>query len=169
MIGFIRHLSQLAAWAAALLFALIGLIVFYEVAMRHAFLAPTSWVEEMARVLQIYGVFLGTAWLVARRQHIRITVLTAYLPPTARFWLARFALLCIAAVSAFSAWQGVELMRFSLSISQTTDTTLELPMWLLQWPVVAGLGLVVLVSVATVVQSFNTPSLLLDDNPGTDG
>lgn len=169
MIGFIRQSSQLAAWAAALLFALIGLIVFYEVAMRHAFLAPTSWVEETARVLQIYGVFLGTAWLVARREHIRITVLTAYLPPRARFWLARFALLCIAAVSAFSAWQGVELMRFSLSIGQTTDTTLELPMWLLQWPVVAGLGLVVLVSVATVIESFRTPSLLFDASPGADG
>ena len=165
VLRWIHRLTRFAAWVAAALFAAIGLIVFYEVAMRHAFLAPTSWVEETARVLQIYGVFLAAAWLVGRREHIRITVLTAQLPPTARVWLSRAALLAIGAVAGVSAWYGLELMLFSIDIGQTTDTTLELPMWLLQGPVVAGLVLIALQVLATVVGSFRAPELLGDDPP----
>ena len=165
MLHLINRLTQVAAVVAAALFAVIGLIVFYEVAMRHAFLAPTSWVEETARVLQIYGVFLASAWLVGRREHIRITVLTAYLPPTAQMWLSRLVLLAIGAVAGISAWYGVELMQFSIDIGQTTDTTLELPMWLLQGPVVVGLTLIVLQALATVAASFHSPELLGGDQP----
>lgn len=165
MLRLIHRMTQAAAGVAAALFAAIGLIVFYEVAMRHAFLAPTSWVEETARVLQIYGVFLAAAWLVGRREHIRITVVTAQLPPAVQAWLARAALLAIGAVAGVSAWYGVELMRFSIDIGQTTDTTLELPMWLLQGPVVAGLALIVLQALATVVGSFRSPALLGGDPP----
>lgn len=168
MVKLIDSLSRAAAWLAAIMFAVIGLIVFYEVAMRHVFLAPTSWVEETARVLQIYAVFLAAAWLVGRREHIRITVLTTYLPEISRLWLARFALLVIAIIATVSAWYGVELMAFSLSIGQTTDTTLELPMWLLQGPVVAGLGLIVLQALATIALSFRSPERLLDNAPPGD-
>ncbi len=165
MLHLINRLTQVAAVVAAALFAVIGLIVFYEVAMRHAFLAPTSWVEETARVLQIYGVFLAAAWLVGRREHIRITVLTTYLPPPVQMWLSRLVLLAIGAVAGISAWYGVELMQFSIDIGQTTDTTLELPMWLLQGPVVVGLTLIVLQALATVAASFHSPELLGGDQP----
>ena len=165
MLHLINHLTHVAAWVAAALFAAIGLIVFYEVAMRHAFLAPTSWVEETARVLQIYGVFLAAAWLVRRREHIRITVLTAHLPPAVQIWLSRFVLLVIGSVAGVSAWYGLELMQFSIDIGQTTDTTLELPMWLLQGPVVAGLTLIVLQVLATVIGSFRSPALLEGEPP----
>jgi len=161
----INRMTQVAAWVAAALFAMIGFIVFYEVAMRHAFLAPTSWVEETARVLQIYGVFLAAAWLVGRRAHIRITVLTAHLPPGVQTWLSRGVLLVIGAVAGISAWYGLGLMQFSIDIGQTTDTTLELPMWLLQGPVVAGLVLIVLQALATVIGSFRSPALLGGEQP----
>ena len=165
MLHLINRMTQVAAWVAAALFAVIGLIVFYEVTMRHAFLAPTSWVEETARVLQIYGVFLAAAWLVGRREHIRITVLTAHLPPAVQTWLSRVVLLVIGAVAGVSAWYGLELMQFSIDIGQTTDTTLELPMWLLQGPVVVGLALIVLQVLATVIGSFRSPGLLAGDQP----
>jgi len=161
----INRMTQVAAWGAAALFAMSGFIVFYEVAMRHAFLAPTSWVEETARVLQIYGVFLAAAWLVGRREHIRITVLTAHLPPGVQTWLSRVVLLVIGAVAGTSAWYGLGLMQFSIDIGQTTDTTLELPMWLLQGPVVAGLVLIVLQALATVIGSFRSPALLGGEQP----
>ena len=165
MLNLITRMTQVAAGVAAALFAAIGLIVFYEVVVRHAFLAPTSWVEETARVLQIYGVFLASAWLVGRREHIRITVLTAHLPPTMQMWLSRVVMLAIGAVAGISAWYGIELMRFSIGIGQTTDTTLELPMWLLQGPVVVGLTLIFLQALATVVASFRSPALLGGDQP----
>ena len=161
----IERLSTWAAWVAAAAFFVIGLIVTYEVVMRYVFLAPTRWVEEISALLQIYAVFFACAWLVARREHIRITVLTTYLPARAQLALARLSLLVIASVAALSAWFGIELMRFSIEMGQATDTTLELPMWIVQAPVAVGLILVALQALATLADSFTTPARLLETAP----
>ena len=46
---------QLGSMALAVIVAIFA----YEVVMRYVFLNPTRWVEESARVLQVYGVFLA--------------------------------------------------------------------------------------------------------------
>lgn len=160
----VRLVGRLSLWcarAAAAAFFVIGVIVAYEVAMRYLFAAPTRWVEETASVLQIWGVFLATAWLVATRGHIRITVLTARLPARARLWCARMGLLAVAAVAAVSAWFAAELIAFTVETGQYTDTTLALPMWLLQAPVAVGLALAALQALASVAASFADPATLL--------
>jgi TRAP-type C4-dicarboxylate transport system permease small subunit len=162
----VAGLSRLCGWLAAAAFFVIGLIVSYEVVMRYVFVAPTRWVEETARVLQIYAVFLGCAWLVARREHIRITVLGDRLAPRPRLWLARAALLAVAASAAAAAWFTVALVRFSILMGQYTDTTLALPMWLLQAPVAVGLALAACQALATVWASFSRPELLLGEGEG---
>ena len=156
----IDRLCALAAGLAAALFFFIGLIVTYEVVMRYVFLNPTRWVEESSRVLQIYAVFLACAWLVGRRDHIRITVVTGWLKTSIQLWLARLSLLLVAVVSGVGAWYSGSLMRFSISIGQRTDSTLELPMWLLQAPLVVGLTLAALQALAVAADSFNHPERL---------
>jgi TRAP-type C4-dicarboxylate transport system permease small subunit len=156
----VAGLSRLCGGLAAAAFFFIGLIVSYEVVMRYVFAAPTRWVEETAGVLQIYAVFLACAWLVARREHIRITVLSDCLPPRLRLWLARAALLAVAASAASAAWFTVGLVRFSIAMGQYTDTTLALPMWLLQAPVAAGLALAACQALATLAASFARPDVL---------
>ena len=84
----IDRLCVVAAGLAAVLFFVIGLIVTYEVVMRYVFLNPTRWVEESARVLQVYGVFLACAWLVGRREHIRIPLFQVCWGPVRNYgWL----------------------------------------------------------------------------------
>ncbi|MBL26641.1 MAG: C4-dicarboxylate ABC transporter substrate-binding protein [Rhodospirillaceae bacterium] len=161
MLRLLDGVSRAAAWAAAVLFALIGLFVTYEVVLRYVFHAPTTWVEEVSRILQIYGVYLAAAWLVATRQHIRIRLLTGRLPPTGRLWCSRFALLFAAAVGVFAAWNAMSLMQFSLMMQERTDTSLALPMWLVQWPVPAGCALLALHALALVGHSFVDPDRLL--------
>ena len=162
----IDRLCKVAAGLAAVLFFIIGLIITYEVVMRYVFLNPTSWVEESARVLQVYAVFLACAWLVGRREHIRISVVTGFLDPSLQLWLSRFSLLLVGAASGIGAWYSIGLMRFSISIGQRTDSTLELPMWLLQAPLVAGLLLCAVQALAVVADSFKNPERLLDSING---
>lgn len=164
----ILRFSRATAWLAAGAFFVIGLIVTYEVVMRYGFSAPTRWVEETARLLQIYGVFLACAWLVARREHIRITVLTARLRPTARAWLARASLIVVAVIAAFAAQSAGDLMVSAIERGERTDSTLELPMWLLHAPVVVGLALAALQALALAYASLSDPSLVTDDSPQTD-
>ncbi len=147
-------LSRVAAALAAAAFVVIGLIVSYEVVMRYVFLAPTRWVEEMARVLQIYGVFLACAWLVAERGHIRIILMTGALPAAARRWADRFALAAAGLVSVIGAWHAAALMRFAIDMAQYTDSTLELPLWVLHAPVAGGLALTAAQAAASLTLSM---------------
>ncbi len=164
----ITSTSKATAWLAAAAFFVIGLIVTYEVVMRYVFTAPTRWVEEIASLLQIYGVFLACAWLVARREHIRITVVTARLPQTVRLWVARASLIVVAAIAAFAAWSASDLAWSTITRGERTDSTLELPMWLLHAPVVVGLGLAALQALATVWASFDDPTVIAEDRPQAD-
>jgi TRAP-type C4-dicarboxylate transport system permease small subunit len=152
------RLSRFAAGLAAAAFFIIGLIVAYEVVMRYVFLAPSRWAEEVAQILQIYAVFLGAAWLTVHRQQIRITVLADRVGPSARRWLDRLALLVAAAVSIAGAWTGAQLIAFSIETGQRTDTTLELPMALVQAPVPVGLALVAVAALVRLAQSFRAGS-----------
>ncbi len=165
IVRWIMGVSRVTAWLAAGAFFVIGLIVTYEVVMRYGFLAPTRWVEETARLLQIYGVFLACAWLVGRREHIRITVLTARLPRGAKVWLGRLSLIVVAAIAAFAAQSAGALMLSAIERGERTDSTLELPMWLLHAPVVIGLGLAALQALALAIASLSEPALIADDDP----
>ena len=120
MTNIVRTIDRFCAWAAGLaaaLFFFIGLIVTYEVVMRYVFLNPTRWVEESSRVLQIYAVFLACAWLVGRREHIRITVITGWVKTGTQLWLARLSLLLVAVVSGVGAWySGSLILRITLCL-----------------------------------------------------
>lgn len=157
-------LSRAGGWLAAVIIVTIGLVVAYEASMRYLFNAPTRWAEETARILQIAMIYFATAFLVARRAHIRITAVTAHVGPAGRLWLGRLAMLFTMAVAGIAAWQALLLLRFSLSIGQRTDSTLELPMWLLQGPLVIGLALAALQALMLLVQSFSEPGLFEDDS-----
>lgn len=164
----VETMSKVSAWFAAAAFFIIGLIVTYEVLMRYVFTAPTRWVEETASLLQIYGVFLACAWLVARREHIRITVITSRLPGSVHLWVARAGLLIVAAIAGFAAWSAIDLMTSAITRGERTDSTLELPMWLLHAPVVIGLGLAALQALATAWASLDDPTLIAEDRPQAD-
>ncbi len=151
----IDRLNRLAATLAAAAFFVIGFIVCYEVVLRYVFLSPSRWVEEVAQILQVYAVFLAAAWLTVRREHIHITAITARLDRSARLWLDRVALAAAATVSIIGAWTGADLIAFSVQTGQRTDTTLELPMWLVQAPVPVGLGLVALAALVRIARSFS--------------
>ena len=150
--------SRAAGWAAAAVFVAIGFAVCHEVVMRYVFLSPTRWVEETARVLQIYGVFLACGWLVGERAHIRVVALTAALPPGGRRWADRFALCAVAAAASVGAWQAAALMRFLIDTGQYTDSTLALPLWALHAPVAGGLALAAAQACASLAESFAEPA-----------
>lgn len=168
-IALLSLLSRAAAYAAAAALMAIGLIVAYEVVMRYVFVAPTRWVEEIAQLLQIYAVFFAGAWLIRRRDHVRITVLTDRLPAAGRLWATRANLLVAGAVTGFASWQGGLLMLSAIARGERTDSTLELPMWLLHGPVTAGLGLAALEALAMLWQSFRDPAALAEGETGSGG
>jgi TRAP-type transport system small permease protein len=68
------------AWAALVLFALLGGTVFTQFFTRYVLNDSAAWTEEIARYLLIGTVFVGAAIGVARNNHIQVDFFYRYMP-----------------------------------------------------------------------------------------
>jgi TRAP-type mannitol/chloroaromatic compound transport system permease small subunit len=83
------RIGQSFAW----LFIAAILVAAYEVLMRYAFGAPSSWANPTTTTLCQIGFAMGGAWCMARGEHIRISFVPDQLSPAKRWWVDLIALL----------------------------------------------------------------------------
>ena len=140
----IDGLSDLCGRLAAVLFVLIGVMITYEVVMRYAFFAPTSWAEEMSRFFQIWAVYIAAAFILRHRHLIVITVVVDRLPRGGRLAAELFALAWIAVFSAVALWYGVVTVVESIAVGRNTSTMLSVPQWMTEIAIPLGFGLLLL-------------------------
>lgn len=74
ILRFVDQLTRLAGIAAAWAFFLAGLFVAYEVVMRKLGM-PTKWTEEFSQIAQIWGVYLGAAFVLQSRGLITVDII----------------------------------------------------------------------------------------------
>lgn len=152
MIKLIDRISEVTGRLAAWMFFAIGLFVTYEVVMRYVFTLPTIWVDEVARILQIWATFLAAAFVLKHRDMILIEV--AFKDPTtlARKLVETFALLTVLLFCAVACWYGFELWLKATRLGHTTDTFLATPKWVTHASIWVGFGLLLLQALAEVVR-----------------
>ncbi|ABC30283.1 TRAP-type mannitol/chloroaromatic compound transport system, small permease component [Hahella chejuensis KCTC 2396] len=71
----------------SLLFILVVVISFYEVAMRYVFNSPTIWVHETATFIGAALFVVGGLYAFANDQHVRVVVIYDAVGPKVRAWL----------------------------------------------------------------------------------
>lgn len=162
LIGFIDGLSEffgkLCAWC---LFA-IGFFITFEVVMRYLFNAPTVWVDEVSRVLQVWVVFLATAYVLKHREMITIEVMLRD-PSTLRRRLAEtFAIIVLMMFMGVAVYYGFELWLKSTLAGHTTDTYLAPPKWFTHAPVWFGGVLLMLQGLVQLIRVW-TEEIPADD------
>ena len=115
-------LDRIALWCGRVsmwCFAVIALIMVYEVVARYAFNAPTIWAHESAVLLASSAFIFGGAYCMAEGTHMRITLLVEKHPALAR--MSELLSLLVGATYlaglTYAAWKMVEraVWRFSLS------------------------------------------------------
>ncbi|MEM7732624.1 MAG: TRAP transporter small permease [Pseudomonadota bacterium] len=149
--SFINTLSRIAGLIGAVLMALTGAMLTFEVVARYFFIKPTIWAAELSQLCLIWGCLLSMGWLLNKRRHITVNAVTALLPPVAQKACVAAALLCIIAFSAIVAIWGWEIFYDSFSRGRTTGSLLNLPTWVAELPVVLGFGLLALQAVAELI------------------
>ncbi|KAA5604669.1 TRAP transporter small permease [Roseospira marina] len=105
--GLDRVIARAADGIAWLVFIAMAISVF-EVVMRYAFHAPTSWVHETTVILIAALFALGGPVALARDKHIRVRVIYDAVPPRARRWLDVFnngVILAFCVGMTYAAWQ----------------------------------------------------------------
>ena len=132
--------AALALVAGALLVWLMVAIV-VSVAMRNMGLQPFAWLFLSTEYALLYITMLGAPWLVRRRGHVHIELVTAYLPPAARAVVSRsVAFLCVA-VCVVLAWKGADLVSTNIARNDFDVRAYFTPKWWLTiaFPVSFGL------------------------------
>ena len=126
--------------------ALIGglwvllLMVFFQVVLRYFFRITWNWIEEVARFLFLWMVWIGAGYAAKCRAHLKIEAFTAMLPASLRSKVDLLSLLIWIAFAAFLAWTGGALTLILLKRQQLSPV-LQIPMAWAYAAVPVGVGL----------------------------
>ena len=146
---------------ASLLLALIGLAA-YQVLARNLFDSGLTWGDGFVRTAVLWVTVIGA--LVASRtdDHIRMDVITRYLPTGALRWVQRLIALFTAAVCLLFAYYAVEFIKFEYE-----DGTLafgKVPAWVCELVMPVGFALM---GVRYIVRAIVLPPTPTDtEQPG---
>ena len=136
--------SEVLGIIAGWMFFAVGLFVAYEVFMRYALTSPTVWVDEIARIFQIWGTFGATAYVLKHRQHIVIDLVFRDAQSLQRRIIETFSLLVIVVFGTIVAKFGWDIWLKSTLGGHTTDSYLAVPKTFIQSAIWFGFGLLTL-------------------------
>ena len=103
------------------------LMVFFQVVLRYFFRITWNWIEEVARFLFLWMVWIGAGYAAKCRAHLKIEAFTAMLPASLRSKVDLLSLLIWIAFAAFLAWTGGALTLILLKRQQLSPV-LQIPM-----------------------------------------
>lgn len=147
----LRRFTYALAVVSAWLLFVIGAMLTYEVVARYFFNAPTIWAEELSRLFLIWAVFLASAGLMGRGEHIRVTALIERAPPAVQRAVDVAVHIFVAIIAGLVAWYGVPIAMNSFEVGRTTGSMLDIPSWWTQASIPVGFGLLALQSLANAV------------------
>lgn len=115
--GFWRSIDENAERYAMLVFyVFVCAVIVQEVVRRFVLNYSSAWAEETARYAFIYLGYVGTAYAVRERAHIRFDILLQRLPPRLHGYVYIFAELCtllFAIIALYWSMQSVlQFLRF---------------------------------------------------------
>lgn len=103
------------------------LIVFMNIVLRYVFSASLSWVDEAARYMFIWLIWIGADYTLANRKHLRIDILSSKLQGKSRICLELFVMAVWCGFCVFLGWQGVKLVRVVVE-QQQLSTAMQISM-----------------------------------------
>mgnify|MGYP006284203175 CR=1 FL=1 len=129
------------ALVAGLLLVWLMVSILISVAMRNFGLQPFAWLFLSGEYGLFYLTMLGAPWLVRKRGHVHVELVTAMLPGPLQRGLSRLVALACVAICVILAWKGVELVQQNIARSDYDVRAYFTPKWWLTiaFPVSFGL------------------------------
>lgn len=150
----IRALTNIATWIAGICILLIVFMVSYEVFMRGFFNSPTEWTLEISGYLVIVSGFMGLAAALAADKHIKVDLLTSYLPSKVNRILGVFVSFAGLLFCYLLFVYGFDMMASSYTIGRTSTSTLRIPLYLPQIAVPLGALLITLEFIRKIIKDI---------------
>lgn len=140
MRGYDAVVTLMAVIAGAALVWLMVAIV-WSVTMRNLGMQPHAWLFTSTEYGVFYMTMLGAPWLVRKRGHVHIELVTAALPNALRQIVSRSVALGCVVVCGWLAWRGFLLVETNIARNDFDVRAYFYPRWLLTiaFPVSFGL------------------------------
>lgn len=151
MLALLAAIRLAVRWVSLALLAALVITPLAQITMRGVFNVPMSGAEELARYFLICLTFLAASYVTRAGGQIRMEEIQALLPPRPR-WLLQLTIE-IAGVAMF----GIILVAGLVTIRNNLDNqtaTLEMPFWLFMGPLVVGSLLLLIETLAMLVQTW---------------
>ncbi|MEM8630343.1 MAG: TRAP transporter small permease [Pseudomonadota bacterium] len=119
------------AFVSALMLVWLMVSVIVSVAMRNLGIQPFAWLFTSSEYAILYMTMLGAPWLVRKRGHVHIELVTAALPEDLRAIVSRGVALACVIVSAILAWKGLDLFLTNVERNDYDVRAYFFPRWIL--------------------------------------
>lgn len=118
---------------------------------------------DFAGFLLSTASFMALAYTLRAGAHIRVNLLVQHLPLRAR-WIAEMAALALAAaMTGYATWFTLGLVGQSYKFADMSTGMIAVPIWIPQTAMVAGLGLLTIALIDTLVQAVRHRAPVLID------
>ena len=109
----------------------IMLSVCLEVILRNLFNISLIWVTEVTEVLLLYITFLGAAWVLRERGHVKVDILLSHISPLKVSFFGIISSVIGVFVSLILTVFGFKLTLTCIQKGLYTASALEIPMWII--------------------------------------
>jgi TRAP-type C4-dicarboxylate transport system permease small subunit len=147
--GLIRRASRVAALLSGLATLVLAVMISFDVLMRYFFNRPQLIVDEVGPYLLLIVIFGAAAQTFRVGGHVRVDLVTAYLPRPARAWLRVVNLTLGIAFLAAVIWVTTQSALTAFRYGRVSAVLLY-PLWMPMLLIPAGLLLMALCMVETL-------------------
>lgn len=153
--GFKKVLDAFLRWFCIILFAVLILLVCWQVFVRQVLHDGTPWTEVAARIVFIWQAMIGAAYVIGEKDDVAIDFLVRKFPPAVA---KSIEVLAHAIVGFFAAW--ILVFGGSIAVNSTWNDVVQLV------PVSQGFlylalpisgGLIVIYSLIHIIQTIVKP------------
>ncbi len=147
VVRFVDGVSEFVGKLSAWMFFAVGLFITYEIFVRNDLVrevlstAPTIWVDEVSRIMQIWAAYFGAAFVLKNRDMVTIEI--AFKDPTSlgRRLVETLAIVMLFIFAGTAVYYGFQLWLKATLAGHTTDSFLAPPRWLTHASVWMGFAL----------------------------
>ena len=151
----VHRTSKVASLLGGLATLAITALITFDVLMRYFLGERQLFVDELASFLQVLVVFWGLAYTFRVGGHVRVDLVTAYLPRPLRAWLRVFTLalgIALLLVMSWVTWLSVQEAWWQERVS----VVMLYPIWLPMLLIPTGLLLMALAMLAVLLRQIRT-------------
>jgi len=156
LINFFKILeNNLERWLCLAFYVMVVMVLCLEVIQRFGLTYSTIWGEEIARYCFIYLAWIGAAYAVKDRAHLRIDILVDGMPNRIKAAIYIFGGLLAIGLACLAFYLSIHPLQVAMKYNSLT-AGLRVPFWIFKLAIPIGFGLIILRLIQALIRDVQS-------------